>query len=387
MLGAMPCGRLRPALAILAALSAGGASACGESQPPPGAPVTPAAGEMTECDRLGPATRSAPAGPGSHRPPPFGYNDAAALTGALPPSRVAALHEEVGATRWRVSLDWRHAEPEPDSLELETHDAIYCEALARGIRPIFHVTGAPDWAADDSRSCPLPSCIDPPARSALGELREFAELVARRYPDLAAIEAWNEPNLATFWTEPDPRRYVAVLAAIDEGVDDSGTEIPVLGGALSNTARTSFEAGRYGFVEFLEGMYAAGAARHMDAISFHPYPVEPLPSGEERFTRSMAALRRTQGRNGDGGREIWVTEVGLPVSAEVTPAEQSATLRRIYGRLAAAGDVEAVLFHTLLEGLEAAGSGTGFGWIERGGRGELVPRPAYLELLGGATAW
>jgi hypothetical protein len=289
----------------------------------------------------------------------------------------------VGARLWRVALDWRFAEPEPGELELNAHDAIYCEALARGIRPIFHLTGAPEWAADESGECPLASCIDPPAESALGELRQFAELVARRYPDLAAIEAWNEPNFAAFWTEPDPARYADALAAIDRGVDDAGAGIPVLGGALSNTARTSFEAGRYGFGEFLDGMYEAGAPRHMDAVSFHPYPVEPLASSEERFTGSMAALRRALRRNGDGARPIWVTEVGLPLSTEVSPAEQSRTLRRIYGRLAAAGHVEAVLFHTLLEGLETAGSGTGFGWLEVGGDGEPVPRLVYREFGGG----
>jgi hypothetical protein len=374
-----------PTLAIVAVTAAAGLSACGDDPPLAGGPVEPAPGAKTDCDGLGPDAaregRADPAGEGKPtgvgRRPPFGFNDGAALNGALPAGRAARLQDVVGARLWRVALDWRFAEPSPGELELSAHDAVYCSALARGIRPIFHITGAPEWAADDSAECPMPSCIDPPADSALDELRRFAELVARRYPRLAAIEAWNEPNLAAFWTDPDPARYASVLAAIDGGVEDAGGGIPVLGASLSNTGRTSAAAGRYGFAEFLDGIYAAGAADHMDAISFHPYPLAPLGSAEERFTASMFELRRAVRRNGDGGRPIWVTEVGLPVGGGVTPAEQARTMRGVYSRLAAAGDVDAVVFHTLLDGSGATGTGTGFGWLQGGGADEPVPRLVY----------
>jgi hypothetical protein len=386
----VPGGRILPTLAILAALPAAALSACGDDPPLEGGPVTPPTGEMTDCPQLGeaPGPRRAPAAgwagdEGDRRSPPFGFNDGAALNGALPASRAAALQERIGATLWRVALDWRFAEPAPGELGLAAHDAIYCEALARGIRPIFHITGAPVWAADDSGECPVPSCIDPPADSALDELTGFAELVARRYPRLAAIEAWNEPNLAAFWTEPDPARYAGVLAAIDEGVDDSGTGVPVLGASLSNTARTSVAAGRYGFSEFLDGIYAAGAADHMDAVSFHPYPLEPVPSEGERFTTTMAELRRAIARNGDRERPVWITEVGLPVSAEISPAEQARSLRAIYDLFAADGDLDAILFHTLLDGPGASGPGTGFGWLEGGGVVEPVARPVYRSFARG----
>lgn len=373
----MPGGRILPTLAILAAVAAAAASACGDEEALTGAPVEPPVGQRTDCPELGgaaPATRATPRG----GPPPYGFNDGAALNGALPASRAAALQERVGAELWRVALDWRFAEPERGELELSAHDAVYCEALARGIRPIFHITGAPAWAADDSGACPTPSCIDPPQASALDDLRAFAELVAGRYPELAAIEAWNEPNLAAFWTQPDPARYASVLAAIDEGVDAAGTGVPVLGGSVSNTGRTSTETGRYGHAEFLDGMYAAGAADHMDAVAFHPYPLAPLGSSEERLTRTMAELRRALRRNGDAGRPIWITEVGLPVGAGVSREEQARALREIYDRLAADRDVEAVLFHTLLDGPGATGAGSGFGWLVDG-PGGIAPRPVYRE--------
>ena len=385
MLRAVPSGRTLPTLAIMAAAAA--MIACGEKEPLTGGPVKPGPGEKTECGRLGGAPEGPREAPRRRRlvdverggELPYGFNDGSTLNGALSAGRAAALQKLAGTRLWRVALDWRFAEPEPREFEFAAHDAVYCAALARGIRPIFHITGAPEWAADESGGCPVTSCIDPPAESALDDLREFAERIAHRYPELAAIEAWNEPNLAAFWTEPDPARYTAVLAAIDEGVDAAETATPVLGGSLSNTRRTSPEAGRFGFAEFFDRMYEAGAADHMDAVSFHPYPLEPLASRDERFTKTMAELRRIIARNGDRGRRIWVTEVGLPLSATVTPAQQGRSLREIYDRLAADRKVDAVLFHTLLDGPEPSGPGYGFGWLEWRPAGGVHSRPVYRE--------
>jgi polysaccharide biosynthesis protein PslG len=360
-------------LATLAVLLAGALAACGEREPVgPGAPAPPEAEAETDCESLGPGAAPVPAAdPGEGLP--YGFNDHAGLVGEIPVAENAALHERAGSTLWRVAIDWRFAEPKPGDLHLETHDAIYCEALARGVRPIFHITGAPAWAAAEAK-CRVITCIASPRGDALAELTEFARSVAERYPGAAAIEAWNEPNLATFWAEPDPERYVEALAAINEGVKSADPQMPVLGGSLSNTTRT--DVSRTDFVAFLRRMYNAGAARHMDGLAFHPYPVEPLGSDASRFNRSMAAVRRL-------AREpIWVTEVGIPVGGAVTEAQQSATMREIYERLSRDPRVRAAVFHTLVEAREEAGEGSGFGWLTFAGD-ELEPRPVYDEFAGG----
>lgn len=374
-----PAGGGRTVAALLAgATVALGATACGEDERSPGAPAPPEKSADTDCEELNGPPPPVGTEPAREGPPPYGFNDHAGLVGTVPVSEDADLHERAGSTLWRVAIDWRFAEPAPGELELKIHDAIYCEALARGIRPIFHITGAPEWA-EDSQDCPVTSCLNPPRESALDDLTDLAREVAERYPEVAAIEVWNEPNLATFWAEPDPKRYADVLAAIDEGVEESGTSIPVLGGALSNTSRS--DETKTGYAPFLNGMYAAGAAAHMDAISFHPYPVAPLDSHEERFTRSMAAFREILRREGEADLPIWITEVGLPVGGDVTEADQAQTLQEIYRRLDEPR-IEAVVFHTLLEGEEEAGAGTGFGWVVPGEGGELDPRPVFERFAG-----
>src|SRR5215208_982704 len=295
------------------------AASCGtEDVRTPGAPAPPEASAQNDCDELEGGPGPSPLVRDSDEDLPYGFNDHAGLVGTIPVAEDAELQQEAGATLWRVAIDWRFAEAEPGEPSLETIDAIYCEGLARGIRPIFHITGAPEWAADPG-GCPIVSCIYPPADTALGALRDFAALVAVRYPRTAAIEAWNEPNLATFWSVPDPERYVDVLTAIDDGVKSTGSGIPVLGGSLSNTSRS--DAGKADFGPFLRRMLAAGAAEHMDGISFHPYPVEPLGLRGERFDETMARLRRVMSRAGAEDEPIWITEVGLPVAGRVGPAD------------------------------------------------------------------
>ena len=363
---------------IAAIVSALALTACGGDEVVPGGPAPPAAGDRSDCEELGRAGPQANDARWDGRPP-YGFNDHAGLVGSIPIAEDAALQERAGSGLWRVAIDWRFAEPEPGEISLETHDAIYCEALAHGIRPVFHVTGAPEWAAE-AGECPVPSCLQPPRAEALGELADFAELVARRYPAAAAIEAWNEPNLATFWAEPDPERYVEVLRAIHDGVKAAEPEMPVLGGSLSNTGRT--DATRFDFGRFLEGMHEAGAARYMDALAFHPYPVAPLGTEGERFTSSMERLRETKNDAREEDEPIWVTEVGLPVGGGVSPEDQARTMAGIYERLAADRDVDAVIFHTLLEGTDA-GAGDGFGWLVVGEDGEISPRPVFRTFARG----
>ena len=367
--------RLRGIAAMAALAIALEAAACGtEDVPEPGAPAPPEADAETDCPEL--AGNPLPE-PFARRPGgelAYGFNDHAGLVGSIRVGEDAELQAQAGSTLWRVAIDWRFAEPERDEIALETHDAIYCEALAQGIRPIFHITGAPEWAADPG-GCPLVSCLYPPRDEELAELRELATEVAERYPEAAAIEAWNEPNLATYWARPDPKRYAEVLEAIDSGVAAAGSRIPVLGGSLSNTSRD--DATRADFAPFLRRMMAAGAGADMDGLAFHPYPIGPLGSGRDRFESTMARLHRALRAAGEGAMPIWITEVGLPLGPDVNEEEVARTMTGIYEQLAANQRVQAVIFHTLLEGESAAGAGEGFGWLVRNEDGSVDARPVY----------
>lgn len=64
-----------------------------------------------------------------------------------------------------------------------------------------------------------------------GEWQEFLEEVARRFPQAAAIEIWNEPNLSGFWKpEPQPERYAGLVASAYEAIKAADPGIQVIAG-------------------------------------------------------------------------------------------------------------------------------------------------------------
>lgn len=315
---------------------------------------------------------------------PFGFNDSAFITGQVDLATTLRLHREVGSTIWRLPLDWGAVEANRGEFDFSSMDEIYCEAIDHGILPLVHLTGIPVWAAEPERPCAGIPCVQPPAAEHLPALAAFAERVAIRYPQLAAIEAWNEPNLQDFWPAPDPQAYVGLLAAIYTGAKAGDPNVPVLGGSVSAGLSDNPETGSLGLRTFFEGMAAAGGGHYMDAVSVHPYPTQPLGAPTESFTPAMAAARSIRDGAPRWPDRIWVTETGiatLPGSSFSTPvseAEQERTLTGIYAQLSQAGDVDAVLFHTLVDpGFEVPG-GPGFGWVATPVEG-LTTKPVYCR--------
>ena len=317
---------------------------------------------------------------------PLGFNDAAPLVGQLSLEQDLALYRGVGATMWRFPLDWGRLQPAPDTLELSEADERYCAAVEAGVAPVFALTGIPSWAAGTFLECKVP-CLRPPDEAQYPVLRRFAELLAIRYPRSAAIEAWNEPNLESYWRDgPDPARYVDVLREIYIGVKNGNPRMPVLGGALSNNPNDT--NGNLSLLTFLEEMAANAAGDYMDAVSIHPYPTAPLDAETEQFEPALDVTRSIAETVDDWPQRIWVTETGIatppgaafspPVSEEV----QAATNLDIYERLDSASDVDAVLFHTLVEPDPALiPAGTGWGWVGLPDDG-LPPKLVYCAFAG-----
>jgi hypothetical protein len=60
--------------------------------------------------------------------------------------------------------------------------------------------------------------------------------------------------------------------------------------------------------KFIRGMFEAGAMEYVDAISFHPYALNPI--GAVKLFDKLAKILANYGFKG----EIWSTEVGYPTS-------------------------------------------------------------------------
>jgi hypothetical protein len=291
----------------------------------------------------------------------------------------------MGVSSQRIGVDWRWVEPYEGSYRWGTYDALYTAALARGIRPVFMLLFAPSWTLDGQCDQFKADCTYPPTRAHLGDWREFAAAVARRYPKMAGVEIWNEPNMDWFWKpSPDPGLYMELVREARAAVKAVNAKIPVAGGSMANTETTNARA--MSLIDFTRAIYRRGAKESLDAISLHPYP-NSLDTG--RVTRSLSQVRSVLREFGDTGKPLWVTEVGLSSKGQapnfvVTEQEQAQGLVDIYRVLRQQPDVKVALFHTLVEPISSWYSNpadwrdheVGYGVM----RQNLTPKPAYCAL-------
>ena len=313
---------------------------------------------------------------------PIGFNDSSHQRGWITLDEALRLYETAGATLTRLPLDWGDVESSPGELDFSAYDEIYCTAVAAGVRPVWHLTGIPAWAASGGQ-CADP-CVRPPEDEHLPQLERFAEIAAARYPRAAALEAWNEPNLRGFWGgSPDPAAYASVLEAIYTGAKNGDPRMPVLGGALSNNPADG-EIG-LSLRSFLTAMLAEGTTEHMDGFSFHPYPIQPIDAEGEQFTPAFEVARELLDLEAPGLR-LWVTEVGVPTeptgfAPPFPPDEQAAILEDVLAHLNADAGVDAALFHSLMDVPSDQTGAPGFGLFTQPDDDSLITvKPAVCAL-------
>lgn len=163
------------------------------------------------------------------------------------------------------------------------------------------------------------------------------------YPGtVAALEIWNEPNNAGWWTNADPVTYHAFLARVSFAIRSSTTNIPILIGGLSPggvngpaTATTDVTNA----ATFMARIYAAGGRGLFDAVGIHPHDtfssttnVGPPTAGWSSGYRATHWVRQVMDANGDAAKRIWATEAGtascLPYGGyKLTDSQRSARLQ------------------------------------------------------------
>jgi hypothetical protein len=318
--------------------------------------------------------------------PLLGFNDNSVRAGQVDAPTAARLAEGVGAGLDRVTFDWRYAEPTVDHYVLGDYDAIYRAMLARGVRPVWVLMFAPRWARDKGTLC-FGDCRRPPAREAIGQWRQIAALLARRYPRSGGIEIWNEPNESLFWQpRPDPARYTQLLREAYLAIKRANPSMRVISGGVTDRSRPT--AGGLSLREFLGAVLQGGGRRHLDAIGIHTYPRTVDVTGAEHAVDTAVSVRDATGA---GGVPVWVTETGLSTTGDgllpgFSEGQQADGVASLYRALRGRKDVGGVLFHTLVSPRgDVSSSAPGYGLL----RGDLSPKPAYCSLVhlvvGGST--
>ncbi|MDQ1494472.1 MAG: polysaccharide biosynthesis protein PslG, partial [Actinomycetota bacterium] len=338
--------------------------------------TTPTTTTPTTTDTTPTSTTAAPA-PSTY----FGFNDNAVGFGQTTAATDASLAAQIGANTSRVTLDWRYAEPTQGTWKLSSYDAIYTQDLAKGIRPVFILLFSPQWAFADPTVCSdtVQSCRYPPGPTHLDAWRDAVTKLVTRYPQMAALEVWNEPNLASFWKGGlDPAYYTTLLGEAYNAAHAAGSSVPILGGALSNYTDPD-SATAMNYRSYLKGMYTAGAKGKMDGLSLHPYPDD---IDLWRIFKTLTEVRDIRDANGDS-TPLWLTEAGVTTSAPgsnytFNENDQALMLRKIYSELTAMKDVRATILHTLIDPSVFATTSAEYGYGTM--HVDLSPKPAFCAL-------
>src|SRR5215212_6719630 len=221
--------------------------------------------------------------------------------------RSMELAREAGFSHAKMIVKWSRLEPKrgrytfAETDENDLNNVI--EAAGReGLKLVLRVDGAPDWAGGN------------PATVGVDVVEAFyAAMASHGKATAAAYEILNEPNLPFEWGgAPSPSGYAAFLKAAYRGVKKGDPAALVIGGGLSPA--TGGAGGTIEDVDFLRGMYAAGARGSMDAMAIHNYGGNHEPEQEPGDCgicfRRAEIYRQVMVEQGDAATPVWSTEFG-----------------------------------------------------------------------------
>jgi hypothetical protein len=190
------------------------------------------------------------------------------------------------------------------------------------------VNSTPQWAAQAGQ----PALSGPPASNAV--FADFARRVATRFAGkISAYEVWNEENATVFWsTGADPAAYTRMLKVVYPAIKAADPNATVLVGGLSPLPHAQ---GMMSPVDYLKGMYAAGAKGYFDALAYHPYATTTF--SQSYYTSGgalnvLVKLRQVMVAKGDT-KLIWATEYGMPTGpGYLTEAQQAEYIKNFLSK-------------------------------------------------------
>ncbi|MEO8284841.1 MAG: S-layer homology domain-containing protein [Chloroflexota bacterium] len=200
-------------------------------------------------------------------------------------------------------------------------DNIVDGARNANLNILIRISRTPAWARDGA--C-VGSDTCPPANP--DDFGRFAGALAARVRShlngqRVAYELWNEPNTGYEWGMlcPDPARYTSLLRSAYPRMKTSDSTATIAGGSLTTVAQIRDTVCVMDDLEFLQGMYNAGAAPYFDVLSDHPYGFAYAPEQDPYTGPNGLVFRRAERHhdymvaNGDGNKKIWATEMGWAI--------------------------------------------------------------------------
>ncbi|MHA3020443.1 cellulase family glycosylhydrolase [Mycobacterium sp. BMJ-28] len=227
-----------------------------------------------------------------------------------------AAMQSLGVKNVRISIPWAGIEATQGNFDWDTVDYIVQQATGMNMGILGVLSETPAWAGTPY----LAGMPDPDV------FATFAQQVATRYVGkISTYEIWNEPNAINFLDPVDPAGYTALLQAaypVIKAVDANITVIGAVVGAGLSEGNAAMNP-----VDFVQGMYTAGAHGYFDALSFHPYDYTlDFSEGSSQAGSPLKQLQQIlqlMATYGDGGLKVWATEYGEPTTSQYSEQQQA----------------------------------------------------------------
>jgi len=295
-------------------------------------------------------------------------------------AQLAAM-KGIGITEIRMDANWDWVQyGGENSFDWGQLDQAVASARAAGMSVDLIVDGCPPWAAlSGTAGDPSPQ----PASST--QYAQWASEVAARYAPrgVGTFEIWNEPNNAAFWPPaPNPAAYTADLIAAYKAIKKVDPPAVVLSGGLAPETNDGTDINA---VTFLQDMYADGAQGYFDGVGFHPYSFPALAntyeswSGWSSMDQTSPSIRSVMTANGDGAKQIYITEVGAPTGgpAGVSQTAQATELTQAIATAKATSWIGAIYLYTWQDdGTDTTNTEDWFGLLTYAG----VQKSAYTSV-------
>ena len=216
-----------------------------------------------------------------------------------------ALVQDLALDWVGVEVDWAALAATSDTkIDTAILDRAVSTAASSGTAVMFSLTNPPDWAMT-------------PAGPDTAATAGFVLNLSTRYGDkLCAIELLPGANTTAGWhANPDPAAYANLWLTVRSQLDTAGSSLHLIAGGLRPWSAASAPAD-WTDLDFLRGLYAAGAKDWMSVVSiqFPQLTGLPLQTTADSGTplRHYEAVRQVMQENNHQTGQIWVTLFNSP---------------------------------------------------------------------------
>jgi hypothetical protein len=226
------------------------------------------------------------------------------------------LMREAGIESVRLPLYWSGIQPKSPLFSDPSWDGFDHEvelAAEEGIRVMPFLLSTPEWAAAETIDLPVHTAWQRAGWS------KFLRGAVERYgpygdfwfehPDLPFLpihrwEIWNEENLVTFASRPNPADYATLLRISGRILHRADSDAQVIVGGFFG--RPLQVPPNVASGDFLSRLYRArNVKRYFDGVALHPYVADAQAMGVQ-----LENLRRIMRLHHDNTTPLYVTELG-----------------------------------------------------------------------------